>query len=68
MYPMTRAPWTFASTLKPILEFCMLNLISDRFPCAVLLNGIALKLVPILLPVLVDRNTAVKSMNPTGVM
>src|SRR5690349_4037761 len=68
MYPIMRAPWTLASTRNPILEFCMLNRISDRFPCGALLKGMALKLVPILFPVLVVRNTVVKSINPTGVI
>src|SRR6185295_11986854 len=56
------------STLKPILEFCALNRNSVSLPAVVLLNGILPKFVPMPEPALVERKTAVKSMNPTGVI
>src|SRR5271168_3055350 len=48
-------------------EYCAVERYSVRWPCAVLLYGIAAKLVAILFCVLVVRNTFSKSTNPPGV-
>src|SRR5260221_12930011 len=57
----------FAWVFRLKREYCPVERNSVRCPATVLLNGMAQKLVPATLPVLVVRKMLSKSTNPPGV-